>query len=95
MRAVRTDEWKYVRYPHGDGGPDRHKADLFHLPSDPEEARNLIDRSLEILAAPSGYEIWLTVEGTQVAFSGSENARGTHRNVASATWSPGITPVVT
>ena len=43
VRAVRTDEWKYVRYPHGDGGPDRHKADLFHLPSDPDEARNLID----------------------------------------------------
>jgi N-acetylglucosamine-6-sulfatase len=43
VRAVRTDEWKYVRYPHGDGGPDRHKADLFHLPSDPDEAHNLID----------------------------------------------------
>ena len=40
---MRTDEWKYVRYPHGDGGPDRHKADLFHLPSDPDEANNLID----------------------------------------------------
>jgi len=43
VRAVRTDQWKYVRYPHGDGGPDRHKADLFHLPSDPAEATNLID----------------------------------------------------
>jgi N-acetylglucosamine-6-sulfatase len=43
VRAIRTDEWKYVRYPHGDGGPDRHKADLFHLVSDPHEAKNLID----------------------------------------------------
>ncbi len=43
VRAVRTDEWKYIRYPHGDGGPDRHKADLFHLAADPDEATNLID----------------------------------------------------
>jgi len=43
VRAVRTEEWKYVRYPHGDGGPDRHKAELYHLASDPEETRNLID----------------------------------------------------
>ncbi len=43
VRAVRTDEWKYVRYPHGDGQPDRHKADLFHLASDPDEIHNLID----------------------------------------------------
>lgn len=43
VRAVRTAEWKYVRYPHGDGKPDRHKADLFHLASDPDERRNLID----------------------------------------------------
>lgn len=43
VRAVRTEEWKYVRYPHGDGGPDRHKADLFHLATDPDEAHNLID----------------------------------------------------
>jgi N-acetylglucosamine-6-sulfatase len=43
VRAVRTEEWKYVRYPHGDGGPDRHKADLYHLSADPEETTNLID----------------------------------------------------
>ncbi len=41
VRAVRTNEWKYIRYPHGDGGPDRHKADLFHLSADPGEATNL------------------------------------------------------
>ena len=43
VRAVRTDDWKYVRYPHGDGGPDRHKADLFHLATDPDETTNLVD----------------------------------------------------
>jgi N-acetylglucosamine-6-sulfatase len=43
VRAVRTAEWKYVRYPHGDGKPDRRKPDLFHLPSDPSESHNLVD----------------------------------------------------
>ncbi len=43
VRAVRTDEWKYVRYPHGDGKKDRRKPDLFHLPTDPTESKNLID----------------------------------------------------
>ena len=43
VRAVRTDDWKYIRYPHGDGGPDRHKADLFHLATDPDETTNLVD----------------------------------------------------
>ena len=42
VRGVRTDTWKYIRYPHGDGQPDRHMAELYHLPSDPHEARNLI-----------------------------------------------------
>lgn len=42
VRGVRTDEWKYIRYPHGDGSPDRHMAELYHLASDPEEARNLV-----------------------------------------------------
>ena len=28
VRAVRTAEWKYIRYPHGDGKPDRHAAEL-------------------------------------------------------------------
>ncbi len=43
VRGVRTDEWKYVRSPHGDGGPDRHKAELYNLRKDPGETRNLID----------------------------------------------------
>jgi N-acetylglucosamine-6-sulfatase len=42
VRAIRTDEWKYIRYPHGDGSPDRHLAELYHLPSDPDERHNLI-----------------------------------------------------
>ena len=36
-----TFEWKYIRYPHGDGGPDRRKANLFHLAADPDRATNL------------------------------------------------------
>jgi len=43
VRGVRTDDWKYVHYPHGDGGPDRHKAELYHLKVDPDERKNLID----------------------------------------------------
>jgi N-acetylglucosamine-6-sulfatase len=43
VRGVRTDEWKYIRYPHGDGGPDRHKAELYQIAADPDETRNLID----------------------------------------------------
>jgi N-acetylglucosamine-6-sulfatase len=42
IRAVRTDEWKYMHYPHGDGSPDRHMAELYNLKDDPEERRNLI-----------------------------------------------------
>jgi N-acetylglucosamine-6-sulfatase len=43
VRGVRTDEWKYIRYPHGDGGPDRHKAELYQIAADPDETRNLVD----------------------------------------------------
>ena len=43
VRAVRTEEWKYIRYPHGDGGPDRRKPDLFDLRRDPEEMHNLVN----------------------------------------------------
>jgi N-acetylglucosamine-6-sulfatase len=41
VRGVRTDGWKYVRYPHGDGGADRHKAELYDLAIDPGERHNL------------------------------------------------------
>ena len=42
VRALRTDEWKYIRYPHGDGSPDKHMAELYNLKSDPGETTNLI-----------------------------------------------------
>jgi N-acetylglucosamine-6-sulfatase len=42
VRGVRTDRWKYIRYPHGDGGPDRHMAELYDLENDPDETTNLI-----------------------------------------------------
>ncbi len=42
VRGVRTDAWKYVHYPHGDGGPDRHMAELYNLKEDPGELNNLI-----------------------------------------------------
>lgn len=42
VRAVRTDRYKYIRYPHGDGGEDRHLAELYDLTADPEETKNLI-----------------------------------------------------
>ena len=43
VRGVRTDEWKFVRYPHGDGNPDRHLAELYHVACDPDERNNLIN----------------------------------------------------
>ena len=42
VRALRTNEWKYIRYPHGDGSSDKHMAELYHLKSDPGETTNLI-----------------------------------------------------
>ncbi|MDG2399598.1 MAG: sulfatase-like hydrolase/transferase, partial [Akkermansiaceae bacterium] len=42
VRALRTNEWKYIRYPHGDGSADKHMAELYHLRSDPGETTNLI-----------------------------------------------------
>ena len=43
VRGVRTDEWKYIHYPTGDGSPDKHMAELYHLASDPAEDHNLIN----------------------------------------------------
>lgn len=42
VRGVRTEEWKYIRYPHGDGSPDRHMGELYDLRKDPGERHNLI-----------------------------------------------------
>lgn len=41
VRGIRTDRWKYIRYPHGDGGPDRIEPELFDIVIDPHETRNL------------------------------------------------------
>lgn len=43
VRGVRTDRWKLIRYPQGDGSPDRFTAELYDLAADPHELRNLID----------------------------------------------------
>lgn len=43
IRGVRTDRWKLVRYPHGDGRRDRHKSEMYDLATDPLELNNLID----------------------------------------------------
>jgi N-acetylglucosamine-6-sulfatase len=43
VRSVRTDRWKYIRYPHGDGSPDRHMAELYDLKNDPGERHNLAE----------------------------------------------------
>lgn len=45
VRAVRTDEWKYIHYPPGDNGPDQHMAELYDLATDPGENVNLINVS--------------------------------------------------
>ena len=43
IRGLRTETWKYIRYPEGEGRPDRHMAELYHLQNDPGEQTNLID----------------------------------------------------
>jgi arylsulfatase A-like enzyme len=44
IRGLRSEEWKYIRYPHGDGSPDRHLGELYDLKKDPDERANLIER---------------------------------------------------
>ena len=46
VRGVRSADWKYVRYPHGDGGADRHLAELYNLRVDPIEKTNLAESNL-------------------------------------------------
>jgi arylsulfatase A-like enzyme len=41
VRAVRTESWKYMRYPHGDGSADRHMEELYNIEFDRDERYNL------------------------------------------------------
>jgi len=43
VRGVRTDDWKYIHYPNGEGQPDTEKAELYDIKADPKEQHNLID----------------------------------------------------
>jgi N-acetylglucosamine-6-sulfatase len=43
VRSVRTESWKYMHYPHGDGSPDKHMAELYNIEFDREERYNLIN----------------------------------------------------
>jgi N-acetylglucosamine-6-sulfatase len=43
VRGVRTDQFKYIHYPTGDGSPDKHLAELYDLKNDPDETRNLVN----------------------------------------------------
>ncbi|MBM3737041.1 MAG: sulfatase [Acidobacteria bacterium] len=42
VRGVRTDGWKYIHYPNGEGQPDTQMAELYDLANDPKETRNRI-----------------------------------------------------
>ncbi len=52
VRGIRTDRWKYIHYPAGDGKPDEHLAELYDLSADPAESKNLIqdEKQSEVLA---------------------------------------------
>jgi arylsulfatase A-like enzyme len=43
VRGIRTDKWKLIRYPHGDGDPDRHLVEFYDLENDPGELKNLAE----------------------------------------------------
>ena len=66
IRGIRTEHWKFIRYPHGDGSPDKHLPELYNLVDDPGELHNLaaapahaavrarLERQLAALLAAAG-----------------------------------------
>lgn len=44
VRALRTEQWKYIRYPNA---TTPHKSELYHVSQDPEELVNLINNPSE------------------------------------------------
>jgi len=44
VRGVRTEEWKYIHYPNGEGQKDTYLAELYNIKNDPLETNNLIDK---------------------------------------------------
>ena len=41
IRGIRTDRFKFVHYPYGDGTADRHLPEMYDLADDPDERNNL------------------------------------------------------
>ncbi len=58
VRGIRTDDWKFIHYPHGDGSPDRHLPELYHLKTDPGELHNLV-RNSKYVSVRQGLEAQL------------------------------------
>lgn len=44
VRGMMTTRYKYIRYPHGDGSPDKHMAELYDILKDPNETTNLFNK---------------------------------------------------
>ena len=77
VRAVRTPDWKFIRYPHGDGGPDRFAPELYDLRHDPYEMTNRVsdprlvgqraklERELERLSQAAGPDAMPVYTGIQ------------------------------
>jgi N-acetylglucosamine-6-sulfatase len=75
VRAIRTEDWKFIRYPHGDGTPDRFTPELYDLRHDPLEMRNLaadpawskkrteLEHQLEDFSKAAGPDIMPVYEG--------------------------------